>query len=70
MEISPENALLLSMVIRDGVDGTHNCEKLLTDGAKSDLIEIGQQIIGQIMFKTEFGTLRLKNDLLGGIEQN
>lgn len=70
IEVSPENALLLSMVIRDGIYGTRNCEKLLSDGVKNDLIAIGQQIVEQVVAKTDFDMLRLKNDLLGGIEQN
>jgi hypothetical protein len=31
---------------------------------------IGQEIINQIAAKTDFDLLRLRNDLLGGIEQN
>jgi hypothetical protein len=70
LEVSPENALLLSMVIRDGIGGQKNAEKLLSATAKQDLMSIGEEIINQIAAKTDFNLLRLKNDLLGGIEQN
>ncbi len=33
-------------------------------------MSIGQEIINQIAAKTDFDLLRLRNDLLGGIEQN
>lgn len=69
-EVSPENALLLSMVIRDGVGGQQNAEKLFSATAKQDLMSIGQEIVNQIAAKTDFDLLRLRNDLLGGIEQN
>ncbi len=69
-EVSPENALLLSMVIRAGVGRLQNAEKLLSATAKQDLMAIGQEIINQIAAKTDFDLLRLRNDLLGGIEQN
>ncbi|WP_435354243.1 hypothetical protein [Emticicia sp. SJ17W-69] len=70
MEITPENALLLSMLIRDGVNGKQNIKKQLSNTSKEDLMSIGQKIIDQIIFKTDFDSLGLKNDLLGGIEQN
>lgn len=70
LEITPENALLLSMLIRDGVNGKQNIKKLLSNTSKEDLMSIGQKIIDQIIFKTDFDSLGLKNDLLGGIEQN
>ncbi len=70
LEITPENALLLSMLIRDGVNGKQNIKKQLSNTSKEDLMSIGQKIIDQIIFKTDFDSLGLKNDLLGGIEQN
>lgn len=70
LEVSPENALLMSVLIQNGVFGQQNAEKLLTDTTKQDLMAIGQEIINQIAAKTDFDLLRLKNDLLGGIEQN
>lgn len=69
-EISPENALLLSMVIRDGVYGSRVTEKLLSATIKQDLNFIGQEIINQIATKTDFDLLRLRNDLLDRIEKN
>lgn len=68
-EVSPENALLLSLLIQNGI-GQQNAEKLLSATAKQDLMFIGQEIVNQIVAKTDFDLLRLKNDLLGGIEQN
>lgn len=69
LEVSPENALLLSLLIQNGI-GQQNAEKLLSATAKQDLMFIGQEIVNQIVAKTDFDLLRLKNDLLGGIEQN
>jgi hypothetical protein len=71
LEVSPENALLLSVLIQNGVYGQQqSLEKLLSANAKQDLMSIGQEIINQIVAKTDFDLLRIKNDLLGGIEQN
>lgn len=70
LEVSPENALLMSVLIQNGVFGQQNAEKLLSGTAKQDLMAIGKEIINQIAAKTDFDLLRLKNDLLGGIEQN
>jgi hypothetical protein len=36
LEVSPENALLLSMVIRDGIGGQQNVKKLLSATTKQD----------------------------------
>ena len=70
-EVSPENALLLSVIIQNGVnEQQQSLEKLLSATAKQDLMSIGQEIINQIATKTDFDLLRLRNDLLGGIEQN
>lgn len=69
-EVSPENALLLSLLIQNGIGGQQNAEKLFSATAKKDLMSIGQEIINQIAAKTDFDLLRIKNDLLGGIEQN
>lgn len=70
LEVSPESALLLSLLIQNGVGGQQNAEKLFSATAKQDLMSIGQEIINQIASKTDFDLLRLRNDLLGGIEQN
>lgn len=69
-EVSPENALLLSLLIQNGIGGQQNAEKLFSTTAKQDLMSIGQEIINQLAAKTDFDLLRIKNDLLGGIEQN
>lgn len=70
-EVSPENALLLSVIIQNGVnEQQQSLGKLLSATAKQDLMSIGQEIINQIAAKTDFDLLRLRNDLLGGIEQN
>lgn len=69
-EVSPENALLLSVLIQNGIGGQQNAEKLFSATAKQDLMSIGQEIVNQIVAKTDFDMLRLKNDLLGGIEHN
>lgn len=69
-EVSPENALLLSVLIQNGIGGQQSAEKLFSATAKQDLMFIGQEIINQIATKTDFDLLRLRNDLLGGIEQN
>jgi hypothetical protein len=70
LELSPENALLLSLLIQNGVGGQQNADNLFSATAKKDLMSIGQEIINQIAAKTDFDLLRIKNDLLGGIEQN
>jgi hypothetical protein len=70
LEVSPENALLISILIQNGMFGQQNAEKLLSATAKQDLMFIGQEIINQIAAKTDFDLLRLRNDLLGGVEQN
>ncbi len=69
-EVSPENALLLSVLIQNGVGGQQNADNLFSATTKKDLMSIGQEIINQIAAKTDFDLLRTKNDLLGGIEQN
>lgn len=70
LEISPENALLLSILIQNGIGGQQNANNLFSATAKQDLMFIGQEIVNQIVAKTDFDLLRIKNDLLGGIEQN
>ena len=70
LEVSPENALLLSVLIQNGVRNQESTEKLFSATTKQDLMSIGQEIINQIVAKTDFDLLSIKNDLLGGIEHN
>jgi hypothetical protein len=69
LDIHPEDAFLLTLVIQKGLE-TDALQKLLSNKAYSTIHQIAQSIVNQVQTKTDFDKLRSQNDLLGGLESN
>lgn len=69
LELTPQDALLLAFVIRQGLT-TAVAQKIISLKGVKMLETATQSIIDQIQSKTDFSQLRNQNDLLGGLESN